>query len=231
MPTYRRFVTTYDRDMILKRAELFPPTQRTATASAFAGWVFKLSHNPTWEGCRLQVGQERLKLGPFTLEHAVRVGKCLATARQDESLCSGWTLLYSDPLRDTPEHFLASRLTVDGEPLRCRPDAVMRHEPTGEIVIVERKSTTRFECQIPPDSWPNIRAQLWCYSWIDDWANVASVTLIDDIWRRNWRSEWFTPPKTRRCWQRSDLVLRGECEDLFCLYGGQFKNRDTARNQ
>jgi hypothetical protein len=45
-----------------------------------------------------------------------------------------------------------------------KPDLVFREKRSGRILIVEIKAT---EADIYADGWPNLRAQLWAYSKID----------------------------------------------------------------
>lgn len=84
---------------------------------------------------------------------------------------TGWEWIYGKPGHET-EILEASRLLVGGEALRCKPDAVLRHRVT--IMIIERKATFIPREKIPAGGWPNIKAQLWCYSWIDRWQDART---------------------------------------------------------
>lgn len=215
--------TTYDSKVILHRAGRYPPRKPQANASSFANWVYKLSHNPERESGEYQDDKRKSQSSPFTFEDGDVVAGYLARERDDEQLGYGWTLVYADPGDEIRERFFASRLIVDDERIRCRPDAVMRHDATGEILIIERKITTKFDCQIPTHSWPNVRAQLWCYAWIDDWADAPKITLMDEIWRRNATTAQPVPPRVRRFWDRRDELFQRENEELFLKYGGRIE--------
>jgi hypothetical protein len=216
--------TTYDIKPLLSRAKRFAPLNPEASASGFSRWVYGLSHNPDKRKFTGNIDhQRRSQSRPFLKDDVDTVAQYLANERKDGRIESGWSLVYADSGKETDEIFVASRLVVGNKTLKCRPDGVMWHKDTGEILIIERKITTRFEPQIPKQSWPNIRAQLWCYAWIDDWANAKRITLMDEVWRRNKTTGEPSPPKVRRFWEASDEIWQ-ESEKLFLLYGGKVIN-------
>jgi hypothetical protein len=210
--------TTYDIRTLLSRAKNFPPHNPRSSASSFGSWVFKISHDPKREFRQSQEQIRKSQSSPFVEGDIDVLSKLLASERNDKQLKTGWNLVYADNGKDEDESFVASRLVVAGQAVKCRPDGVFRHS-SGEILIIERKITTKFECEIPEQSYPNIRAQLWCYAWIDDWANTPKVTLMDDIWRRNKTTGEPCPPKKRRFWERDNEIWL-DSEKLFKLYGG-----------
>ena len=214
--------TTYNTKALLSRAKEYPPSEPRARASSFANWVFKLSHDPTREVNTRSNYERKSKSHPFTSGDIASVANYLARERGDERLSNGWSIEYADLGNDASENFVASRLVIGDKALRCRPDGVMRHEATGEILIIERKiagKITESKRPMPENSWPNIRAQLWCYSWIDDWVNASKITLMADVWHRNHIAGGLSPPKVRPFWDRKDEVWQ-ECEKLFHFYGG-----------
>lgn len=164
---------------------------------------------------------------PFLQEDIEVVAQYLAKARNDNRIASGWSLVYADNGKGADRDFVASRLVLGNECIKCRPDGVMHHGETDEILIIERKITSRFEREIPEQSWPNIRAQLWCYAWIDDWASAKKVTLMDEIWRRNITTGEPSPPKVRRFWDRSDKIWQ-DSEKLFLLFGGRIYSEQSG---
>jgi hypothetical protein len=216
--------TTYEIKSLLVRAERYPPVAPVPSASKFAAWIYRLSHNPNRESNVKMENEWKSQSKPFTHNDIQDVAKYLSRVRNDEKLLEGWGILYADPCTANLERFVASRLVIGGQELRCRPDAVIRHEPSGEIVIIERKISgkiSQFRSQMPTDSWPNIKAQLWCYSWINEWVNAPQITLMADVWRRNHTTDEPTPlPIDKPIWSSKDELWRNY-ENLFRLYGGQ----------
>lgn len=125
---------------------------------------------------------------------------------------------------------MATQLRVGEQPLACKPDAVLRHRRSGEIIIIERKFTRG--AYHHPSAWANLRAQLWCYSQIDDWAKAPDVYLVGQLWvqeagqpeGRAKLFEQFAPS-----WKRSDVRFCLEMQDLFKLYGGQLGRPNVRR--
>jgi len=73
-----------------------------------------------------------------------------------------------------------SSLLIDGEPVFGSPDLVFREKRTGRVLIIEVKATRVQE--LPSDGWPNLRAQLWAYSQIDDWRDSEEILMVGEIW-------------------------------------------------
>ena len=146
-------------------------------------------------------------------------------------LSSTWELVYSDPHDGSNDRiFYASNLIVDGNSMRCKPDVVFRDAKSGQIVILERKVTGWKDVNIPQDAWPNVRAQLWCYGWIDEWVEASDVVLVCQFWRRRFgdgcqdgRNPWILNYEVHPAWRRSDNDFNSECFSYFSNYGGQFK--------
>jgi hypothetical protein len=84
--------------------------------------------------------------------------------------------------------YLISSLEIDGRPLRASPDMVFQEVlPAGgdtdkhaRIIIVEIKCTN---AEVPPRLWPNVRAQLWAYSKIDEFSDASEIILVGEVWR------------------------------------------------
>ena len=81
-------------------------------------------------------------------------------------------------------------------------------------MIIERKFSA---VQPPLDAWPNVRAQLWAYSQIDDWLDVEDVTLVGEVW--NWERDSYVLRATHR-WSRDDKEFTERNCELFGAYGG-----------
>jgi hypothetical protein len=104
---------------------------------------------------------------------------------------------------------------------------VLEHRKTGDIMIIERKVTSVPVEQIPALGWPNLKAQLWCYGWIDDWRDAPNILLVGQLWgatptRRGYA---FCNYKFARlpiypvwCYRDPEFQLHGA--ELFQLYGG-----------
>jgi hypothetical protein len=125
-----------------------------------------------------------------------------------------WELIYRDPLECAPIPLKISSLTLNGEPFWGAPDIVYRNRTSGELLIVERKASDK---SIPANGWPNLRAQLWAYSHIDDFKDAPAITLIGEIWGM------VDGQLTRRAvlrWSQDDKEFDEENMELFSLYGG-----------
>jgi hypothetical protein len=95
----------------------------------------------------------------------------------------------------------------------CAPDLVYRNRTTGELVIVERKASDK---PIPVNGWPNLRAQLWAYSHIDNFKSAPTISLIGEVW------DMVEGRLTRRAvlrWAQADKEFDAENMELFSLYG------------
>ena len=207
------------------------------TATAFANWVFEKTvpfHQGFDPFTRIEL-EQKLALGRFMHAECEQLWPWLRETKAGPFLTSKWELIHADPHSDERSNtFSATRLSYQGKPLRCRPDVVFRDRESNRILIVERKTTKRKEGSIPSEAWPNIRAQLWCYSWIDDWADAPEVILVSQFIRRraefqnfgrrvvqNRSYPWIYTYSSRPSFLRSDPAFQGECKKLFSEYGGQ----------
>jgi hypothetical protein len=64
----------------------------------------------------------------------------------------------------------------------------------------------------------NLRAQLWAYSQIDEFANAERIVLIGEIW--GFVEGYLRRRKVLR-WDCEDQRFNSENSDLFMLYGGK----------
>jgi hypothetical protein len=113
--------------------------------------------------------------------------------------------------------FHASHLQYNGQPLRCKPDLVLRETYSGKIIIVERTVTTESHlARVTKWGYARIRAQLWCYAWIDDWLDAPDVFLVCEWWA-NYKCSLVRP-----CGWRTSPTLHSECMRYFKEYGGQW---------
>jgi hypothetical protein len=209
-------------------------TRGGCTASDFANWVFQYTHPNYYRFERESSTHALQEMGRATHQWIESIKKSVMQLPIALNLSKNWKLIYSDPHDGTDEQlFLASRLTVDGEPMRCKPDVVFRDDRTESVIVVERKVTSRHEETIPSEAWPNIRAQLWAYGWIDDWLAAPEVLLVCNFYRRNlqktgyltWQSRsqpWALEQTVQPFWRRSNRDFHEECLGYFKQYGGTF---------
>jgi hypothetical protein len=116
--------------------------------------------------------------------------------------------------------FQASSLRVGGFAMRCIPDAILRHRNKAEYLIIERKTTNKVK--VPVEGWPNVEAQLWCYSLIDELQEADEVHLIGQLWRRKFPQS-LQLVHTHFLWKRSDRRHHEFCLELFVEYGGLYR--------
>lgn len=128
---------------------------------------------------------------------------------------SDWALIYKDPLECAPTPLKISALKFNGNPLWGAPDLVYRNNTTDELIIVERKATDK---PIPVNGWPNLKAQLWAYSHIDDFKNAPLITLIGEIWGM---VDGRLKRRAVLRWSKIDKVFDSENLELLIRYGGE----------
>lgn len=92
---------------------------------------------------------------------------------------SRWKLIYDGMTNSQSASLVISNLTINGTAMRGKPDLVFREKKKKRIVIVEIKAS---EADVPSDGWPNMRAQLWAYSKIDDWKDEDEIVLVGEVW-------------------------------------------------
>jgi hypothetical protein len=178
------------------------------TATAFSEYVLRKTANVN-RYMNPDESSQNMEIGIKTEIHENQY-KAIAS---NFGLNHHWELIHNG-LSDNKEAniYEARFLTVDGCPLRCKPDLVYRSEfrDVGEaILIVEKKTRTGGERypSVPDGSWPNVRAQLWCYSWISDWDYLVDSNVIL-ITEHQWCAKLGDDPVYMGCrgaWRRNDL--------------------------
>lgn len=78
-----------------------------------------------------------------------------------------------------PDYFGIPQLKVGGKSLRGSPNLVYLNSSDSKAIIVEIKYS---RLPIPTNLWPNIWAQLWCYSHVHLVDSSKSVTVIGEVW-------------------------------------------------
>lgn len=202
----------FDCERLIERATKRLPSGNRNTVTGFTDWIYGLY------GIQRKTQAMMKGIAAEALIHGARIPKL-------EN--SGWDLIHcglalpNEPVSKLPrKDFFVSSLAVDGQPLRASPDYVFRERSTTQhstargterIVIVEIKNTA---VPVPVDLWPNVRAQLWAYSKIDDFIHASQVILVGEIWGKG-----GTPGLRRSVtWLRDDSMLEDECSQLFRVY-------------
>lgn len=126
-----------------------------------------------------------------------------------------WKLVFMDPLNKRITPFKISSLTVNGLPLWGIPDLIFRNIKSDKFLIIERKASNR---EIPSNAWPNIPAQLWAYSKIDQLSEVKEIILVSEIWG-NVNSHLVRRKVFR--WSNLDSDFSRKNAELFQIYGGE----------
>lgn len=195
-----------------------------ATASAFADWVYEKTVRQgqpvETEYLESASRQLRLQLGSAThrdielfFAHTWTQNFLGVRARLK------WELYFADT-KERPDHiFTSSRLSVGGKPLRCIPDVVLTCPSQDSVLIIERKTTFVPENKLPPTGWPNVEAQLWCYSWIDEFRDATEVLLVGQLWYRE--RGGISLCHRHPAWKRSTNPHERQCSSWFSEYGGE----------
>lgn len=193
----------WKHDFLVDKAEWYPPKNPGNRVTDFTNWIYSLYQSAPSRNSLLQgklVERKVASLVPPPSSHE-------------------WDLIYEDPLVDAGHIMTISGLTVNGLPLKGKPDLVFNEKKTGRIMIVERKASNR---PIPSDGWPNLRAQLWAYSKIDDWIDAPEVLLVGEIWGFD-STRVF--PRAGLRWVRGEPRFEKENAELFELYKALPNNR------
>ena len=196
----------FDSERLMHRVRLRPPSRGHGTVSHFTEWIY---------------GLYGIAKRPGALTRGIAAEALIDKARIPGPRSSDWELIHCGlhlseqtatalPRKD----FLSSSLSIAGRPLKANPDYVFKRrdaEGTSTYIIVEVKYTST---PIPANLWPNVRAQLWAYGQIDDFASASEVVLVGEVWggRRL--------PGLRRSvtWLRSEQQLDAESSQLFAAY-------------
>jgi len=206
----------FDFESLLLKAQRSPPDVRNSTATGFSKWVFKL-YNPPIQGKDDEFSsfQKRARICEQEINEFL-LWFC------PDKITTGWEPDFIDPVDNFTPPFLASALTINGEPLRCIPDVVLRNRQTGNVIIIERKTTRVLPENVPSKGWPNLRAQLWCYRWIDKWKDAPRIFLVGDIWHDHPQDGLSKRNRTQRNCDGTNKELHKQMNLLFEAYGGRF---------
>ena len=205
------------------------PSNPINNASSFAQWVFKQSRytresNPLSEHKYKQKG----RAAHLAIDHFFRMEWAKNNLNSDS--ISDWIIEHTEADGRAGKYFKASSLVINSKPLKCSPDLILRHKKKNKVVIIERKTTFVPTSLIPANSWPNVQAQLWCYSWIDSLLDVEEVILVGQLWHHI-RKEAFSMSDSHPMWKRDDKEFNEKCLSWFKLYGGKFNPPGTPISQ
>lgn len=181
-----------------RRTELHNPY----TVSGFANWIFSIyrrDRNPfalaVGKAAERRITQIRLQYIP----------------RHHE-----WELIH-DGTGEAKHALPASELALNGQILHGSPDLVFREKGTGRIVIVEIKAS---DAVLPRDGWPNLRAQLWAYSRLNEWRDSPGMLLVGEVW-----DERGTLCRGAYGWNAMDAELDKQNKELFIEYRKAVEHR------
>lgn len=169
----------------------------------FSGWIFRLEHASS------VAGMSDGKVGEQLVQKAKKnrfVAPC--------SFDSDWDQIYFDNFAEPQQGQKISLLTIGGNPLYGKPDYVFFNKKSETALIVEIKTSDAY---LPPDSWPNVRAQLWAYGHLDFVIEKAKhIILIGEVWTRI--DERTVGRRRTYRWEMSDAEFCRENEELFDCY-------------
>ena len=207
----------YNPAWILRAAHDSPPESRGADVTDFSGWIFSLYHE--------KKDPQSLANGR-AVEEQVRRRYELLRQSVPEPVSGDWEPLYrgiGEQDRKQKPPMIVTALRVGGQSLRARPDYAFRETGSRRVLIVEIKASNR---DIPSDGWPNLRAQLWCYSQIDDWVVAPEVLLTAEYWGFN---AYGIFPRGAQVWRRGDGQFEAQNRELFRLYGNESQQSTIGR--
>lgn len=198
MPSGKPFRVGYE--LLLKKAKFSPPKKTRAYASDFSDWIFSLYYHKR-DAVALLHGQEHEQELERLIKNKIRHEYPLSPH-------SNWKNIFYGMGSSESDAKTISELTVNGTPMRGKPDLVFQEKKTKRIIIVEIKAS---RTEIPSDGWPNLRAQLWAYSKIDEYKDAPEVILVGEIWHGLYCSKIIR-------WQKRDEKFERENTELFNCY-------------
>lgn len=181
---------------LLSCAKNCAPKKIGRTVTDFTDWIFRM-YVPEKDYGSLVRGQ--------LLEREI------AARRIPVPIHSRWKLIFSGMSDGNSPALAISKLTINGVPLRGKPDLVFREKGTKRILIVEVKTS---EADIPANGWPNMRAQLWAYSKIDLWSDADEILLAGEVW--GFKDGLRLHQSIH--WHKNDKFFEQENAELFSCY-------------
>lgn len=214
----------------IERARLLAPKEPKPTASGFSEWVYSIYAENKGDESDLKAGLEA-EAAIFNQRKAHAAG-CVD---QDflKKNNSAWELIHCGLRIDSSRspHFAIPELNFEYEIFRACPDLIYRNRATGEVIIVEIKFS---RLPLTTNLWPNVWAQLWCYSRIPVVTGAQNVRVIGEVWGTRLKKSNYFP--SRRSLGEYETVLRASVQrnprarsfdrffgELFEIYRGRAK--------
>lgn len=185
-------------ELLVNRAKILPPIEAGTSVSHFTDWLYRL-YVPEKDYARLAVGRR--------LEREVALKRIAVPTH------GRWKLIYNDLDEKDRASLTIPKLRIGGAPLKAKPDIVFKERSTGRILIIEIKVTDK---RIWANGWPNLRAQMWAYSKIEQFETAPEILLVTEVWG-------LRPSLHRRQvlgWKGSDQTLEQQNSELFSIYEG-----------
>jgi len=195
---------------------------RKNNASSFANWVYRQTNSNRI--VRDKTKAKKLKeMGRETHLHIDNFFRMKWTnANLQSESASDWNVKHSEIDGRNGIYYKSSCLKLDGKSMNCSPDLILTHKYKNQAVVIERKTTQLQERFIPRRGWPNVQAQLWCYSWMDILEDYDEVILVGQIWRRYRYT--YVLCTNHSIWRKQDKRFHQYCLNWFNEYGGNFIN-------
>ncbi|WP_330110339.1 hypothetical protein [Methylophaga thalassica] len=168
----------------LQRARMMPPTNPKASASGFAQWVYSLYGSAYGNEKDMLNGKE---VEPDILDRRRNAAKSVNNSFL-QNIKSDWELIHvglHEAPSDTLKYFEIEHLPVNGRPLKASPDLIYHNKHKSELIIVEIKYS---RLPITTNLWPNVWAQLWCYSQLEIARTAKKLTVVGEVWGERWIS-------------------------------------------
>lgn len=208
----------------LARARQRPPIDPQPTASGFSSWIYSLY------GSAIGKDEDRER-GKEVEQEVLNRRRAIYQSVDNQYLrkvVSNWALIHNgiEQPEDQPiDYMTIEHLPVGGVPLRVSPDLMYQNRSLSKILIVEIKHTKMF---VPTNLWPNVWAQLWCYSQIDVARQADSVCVVGEVWCDEWQPRARGEPRechiTLRASVKRDPRLSNYdrfFRELFEIYSGR----------
>ncbi len=154
--------------------------------------------------------------------------------RKNYEIPHDWELEYHDLNEKNIKKYQISRLTYRDRVLYGKPDMVFRNRTNNDRIIIELKSTSGVNVDIPEDGWINMKCQLWSYSFIDEFQDSNNIFLVGDIHRIFYSenqiisnhhkspSWWFKKTGKINLDEEGVNEFFNQCNEVFKIYGGKF---------
>lgn len=200
------------------------PRNPQPTVTAFTDWIYEWQRFPQGTDVDMSIDRKQRQERGARAHVDIDLFFRRLSSANDPAIGSDprrWELVYSDATES--KTFDSSALRIGVRPLAGTPDVVLRSKLDGSILIIERKTRTTPPWGIRPTSWPDLEAQLWCYSWMDCWCEAPDVILAGEIFHLQGTNHWEGASLTSNQeahWRRSDWSPRARCYNAFRKYGG-----------